>query len=537
MVRVGLLAQGVLFLSGVFAQRTVVDLGYTRYKGQPLPNGIVQWLGMRYAAPPVGPLRFSAPQDPEEVGGVQDAFQHGPLCIPTVTEEEVFPEGTSEDCLFINVQAPRNISRPLPVYFWIEGGGFNENSQADYDASGLIHASHMGIVVVTFNYRVGPYGFLAGKEVEKGGSVNNGLKDQIKALQWVQKHIRKFGGDPNHVVLGGVSAGAASITLLLSAHGGRDDGLFHAAAAESQSFAGMLTVKESQFAYNNLVIRTGCASEEDTLACLRNLDVGTLQSVNINTPLPKAQEAPLYMYGPVVDGTLVPDYTYRLFHKGKFIKVPVIFGDVTDEGTVFAPKKIATVGEADTFLQSQFPEIQLRHLARINAMYLHENETRQFPEAGPYWIPASNAYGEMRYTCPGMDMSSVYARAGVKSWNYHYAVQDPDSDAAGEGTAHTHEVNAIFGPQYVTDDNPPASYFTTNAPIIPVMQGYWTSFIRTFDPNLYRRPGTPEWKQWGRNDDHRRLFIRTGETAMEVAPSDQVRRCDYLISIGVDLAQ
>lgn len=77
------------------------------------------------------------------------------------------------------------------MYFWIEGGGFNENSQADYDASGLIHASHMGIVVVTFNYRVGPYGFLSGEEIEKRGSSNNGLKDQIKALQWVQKHIRK----------------------------------------------------------------------------------------------------------------------------------------------------------------------------------------------------------------------------------------------------------------------------------------------------------------------------------------------------------
>lgn len=298
----------------------------------------------------------------------------------------------------------------------------------------------------------------------------------------------------------------------------------------------MLTVNESQFAYNNLVIRTGCASEEDTLTCLRNLDAATLQSVNINTPLPKAQEAPLYMYGPVVDGSLVPDYTYRLFHKGKFIKVPVIFGDVTDEGTLFAPKDISTIGEADTFLQSQFPEIQLRHLARINAMYLQENETRQFPGAEPYWIPASNAYGELRYTCPGMNMSSVYAQAGVKSWNYHFAVQDPVSDAAGEGTAHTHEVNAIWGPQYVTDDTP-ASYFSTNAPIIPVMQGYWTSFIKTFDPNLYRRSGTPEWKQWGKDKEYRRLFIRTGETAMEMVPLAQQRRCDYLISIGIDLAQ
>lgn len=96
----------------------------------------------------------------------------------------------SEDCLFIDVYAPRNASN-LPVFFWIQGGGFNSNSNANYNGTGLIEASGAEIIVVTFNYRVGPYGFLAGEEVQNGGSLNNGLKDQIKALQWVQKHISK----------------------------------------------------------------------------------------------------------------------------------------------------------------------------------------------------------------------------------------------------------------------------------------------------------------------------------------------------------
>lgn len=164
----------------------------------------------------------------------------------------------------------------------------------------------------------------------------------LSISQPVVNSSSNFGGNPNHVVLGGASAGAASITLLLSAHGGRNDGLFHAAAAESQSFATMLTLNESQFAYNNLVIRTGCASENDTLACLRNLDTASLQRQNFNTPFPGAQLAPLYMYGPTIDGDLVPDYTYRLFHQGKFIRVPVIFGDDTNEGTVFVPKDVST---------------------------------------------------------------------------------------------------------------------------------------------------------------------------------------------------
>ncbi|KAL4888096.1 Alpha/Beta hydrolase protein [Aspergillus ambiguus] len=481
----------------------VVDLGYARYRGQRLSNGINQWLGIRYAAPPIGPLRFAAPQDPTLMEGVQPASR---------------------------------TRRLLPVYVFIQGGGYNENSNANHNATGLIQASHMGIVVVTFNYRVGPYGFLAGEEILKGGSINSGLKDHIKVLQWVQKHISKFGGDPKHVVIGGDSAGGASVTLLLSAYGGRNDHLFHSAAAESQSFAGMLTLDESQFMYKNLVIRTGCAGAADTLACLRRLDTARLQRENINTPLPRAQQAPLYMYGPVVDNDLVQDYTYRLFHQGKFIKVPVIFGDATDEGTIFVPKNTSDLGEADTFIQDQFPEIELHHLAKINNWYLREDQLRSYPNAGPYWKPTSNAYGEMRYICPGIDMSSIYAKAGIKSWNFHYAVTDPALEASGEGTTHTVELFAIWGPQYIPT-KAPASYYTSNAPIIPVMQGYWTSFIKSLDPNLYRHPGSPEWREWGSDGEDRRIFIRTGETRMESVPEAQKERCKYLISIGTDLGQ
>ncbi|PYH99528.1 alpha/beta-hydrolase [Aspergillus ellipticus CBS 707.79] len=519
------------------AQNLTVDLGYTRYKGRDLSDGIVQWLGIRYAASPVGNLRFSAPQDPQVVDGVQEALQHGPLCIPT--GKYPTPAGTSEDCLFLDVYAPSTASNGtgLPVFVWIQGGGFNSNSNANYNGTGLIQASDTGIVVVTFNYRVGPYGFLSGPEIVKGGSVNNGLKDQIKVLKWVQTHISKFGGDPNHVVIGGDSAGAASVTLLLSAYGGKDESLFHAAAAESQSFAPMLTVNQSQFAYNNLVIRTGCASAKDTLACLRNLDIASLQRENINTPLPKAQQSPLYMYGPVIDDDLVLDYTYRLFHQEKFIKVPVIFGDDTNEGTIFVPKNTSSISEADTFIQSQFPEITLDQLANINNWYLTENQTCQFPHAEPYWRPTSNAYGEIRYICPGIDMSTVYSQAGVNSWNYHYDVQDPDSEASGKGVSHTVEANAIWGPQYVSG-TPPSSYYTSNAPIVPVMQGYWTSFIKTFDPNPYRSRDSPEWKTWGTGDEsYRRILIRTNETAMETVPMAQRERCKYLTSIGTDLEQ
>jgi carboxylesterase type B len=243
-------------LSSALAVDTVVRLDYASYQGTSA-DGVTRWLGMRYAAPPTDALRFAAPQDPQIVSGVQSAqkvglvlqrdlfalpltiWQHGELCLGTGDNPR--NPNTSEDCLFIDVYAPSvatNTSK-LPVYFFIQGGGFNFNSNANYDGSGLIAASQNQIVVVTFNYRVGPYGFLASQEVQASpsASLNNGLKDQRKALEWVQKYISRFGGDPKHVVLGGDSAGAASITYHLTAYGGRNDGLFVVSNFTSTSFA------------------------------------------------------------------------------------------------------------------------------------------------------------------------------------------------------------------------------------------------------------------------------------------------------------
>lgn len=184
------------------------------------------------------------------------------------------------------------------------------------------------MIVVNFNYRVGPYGFLASNEVLAGarGGVNNGLKDQRKALEWVQKHISLFGGDPKKVTIGGVSAGAASVTLQLTAYGGKDFGLFQATAAESQSFGTVLTVEESQYQYDNLVIRSGCVQSINSFECLRVLNASAIQEVNFNMPFPGARGSPLYMYGPVVDGDLIREPTYSAFEKGRFIKVPAIYG-------------------------------------------------------------------------------------------------------------------------------------------------------------------------------------------------------------------
>lgn len=142
----------------------------------------------------------------------------------------------------------------------------------------------------------------------------------------------QFGGDPKHVTIGGGSAGAASVALQLAAYGGRDDGLFQATAAESSSFGPQLTITQSQYQYDALVVSTNCNATEDTLACLRNKTTEQLDAVNsgnINYPFGNTTGPPLFMYTNVIDGNFTADYTYNMFAQGKYVKVPAIWGAVS----------------------------------------------------------------------------------------------------------------------------------------------------------------------------------------------------------------
>ncbi|KAH7002219.1 Alpha/Beta hydrolase protein [Ilyonectria destructans] len=522
-------------LRSVNAVKPLVDLGYSKYEGKELSNGVTQWLGVRYAAPPLGDLRFSLPQDPTRNDTIQDASNWGFICIATGSASSNIGTTQSEDCLFVNIFAPSDASKKskLPVFVFIQGGGFNSNSNAYADGSGLINAGDMDMVVVTMNYRVGPYGFL-----EDGDQVtpNIGLHDQRKALKWVQKYISNFGGDPDHVTIGGASAGAASVAHHLSAYGGKDEGLFHAAAAESVSFANMLAVKDSVYWYDNLAIRLGCVGK-NALACLRSKSALEIQKANYNIPYPGAPAAPIYMWTPVVDGDLVPDLTYKLFEEGKFIEVPAIMGDDTNGGTVFTPKNTSTLAESDAFLKTQFSSLTLEQLDTINNLYPNKNDT--CPNSGCYWRQVSDAYGQLRYMCPGIYISNAFTKYGVlDSWNYLYDVEDPDQMAQGLGVPHTVEVNAIFGPKYAGGD-PPASYVEggVNADVTPVVQGYWSSFIRSYNPNTYRDSASVKWQTWTEKRKQRIVFKTGGATKVEKISRDLQKKCDYFATIGPSIRQ
>lgn len=516
------------------------------------------------------------------------------------------PAGQSEDCLYLSVYAPAKASPTsnLPVFFFIQGGGFNANANPNLDGTGLVKASGDGIIVVTLNYRVGAYGFLASSASgSTGPSPNNGLKDQRKALQWVQTYISRFGGNPGHVVLGGNSAGAASISLHMVAYDGRNEQLFHGAAAESVSFAPVLTNVQSQFQYDNLAKAVGCKDQDpaQSLKCLQSKSTAELQAHNRNIPHKGQSQAPLFSFGPTIDDDFLTDVVYNLYAQGKFINVPTIVGDDTNGGTIFVPTSTSSQMDSNAFLSAQFPDLTKSQLETIAKLY-------PVPKEG-WWRQTSNVYGEMRYMCPSLYINSAVANASatltrrsqsprssegslwhmlerrkkrigiltkgsksrpkatnagkgngnsysgsgssspstttttrVRSWAYRYNVEDSEQMSKGLGVPHTVELNAIFGPSHLPrGTSTPASYQSggTNANVVPVIQAYWTSFIRSLDPNTHRAPGSARWGSYYSVSGvpQRLVFQNDGITQMEDVDSGLRSRCAYLQSIGPSIKQ
>ncbi|KAF2130724.1 triacylglycerol lipase-like protein [Dothidotthia symphoricarpi CBS 119687] len=509
----------VICLQYVTAVDTTVDLGYAKYLGKDIGNGILRWAGMRYArrVSRVDGLRFTAPQDPISEGRVMNATEFGALCIGSTSDvSSEFGGKWSEDCLFINVFAPAKATNEslLPVYFFIQGGGFNVNGNANYDGADLIDAADDNMVIVNFNYRVGPYGFLASKEIAANEtlSLNNGLRDQRHAMKWVQKYIKEFGGNPDHVTLGGASAGGGSVVLQLTAYGGRNDSLFHAAATESAAFPPLRNVTNSQWQYDALLKQSGCAD----LACLTSLDAVSFQSavLSLKLPFPGGTNPPIYFWNPTLDYDFIRNYTYDELAAGNFVKVPTIFGDSTNEGINFTPQTITSLTYAKEFVVDQFPSIEWTRIRNVWA-------TADVSFKDMYWRQfASDIFGHVRYICPNIKISSEYVlHSTAPTWLYRW-----DVGAA----SHVGELMPIWH-----NASSAAGVF---------VQAYWASFIRSYDPNTYtaeflaakgQEIDNPDWQTAGTGI--RMRFDDLNQVTMETVSQDELDKCDIVTQMGVQL--
>lgn len=301
------------------------------------------FLGVPFAAPPVGDLRWRAPQSVTPWEGVRAAESFGPMCPQPDMGRRRFDGPASEDCLYLNVFAPAGEAPEdgWPVLFWIHGGAFAVGSASSeiYDGSRL---ASKDVVVVTANYRLGVLGFLAHPQLtaEGGGTSGNyGLLDQIAALEWVRDNVAAFGGDPGRVTIFGESAGAVSVNHLMVMPAA--EGLFHRAILESGhalmtrralDVDGAEISGETQG--RQLAERLGLAAAEDPLAALRSLPVDALVAQTGVVVGGGDAEANARKFWPLVDGVLVPDQPERLLRTGAVHPVDVIIGTNANEGSV-----------------------------------------------------------------------------------------------------------------------------------------------------------------------------------------------------------
>ncbi|KAG9308835.1 carotenoid ester lipase precursor [Chiua virens] len=283
----------------------------------------------------------------------------------------------AEDCLTLNVVTP-NTATPvsnLPVLVWIYGGGFEVGGTSIYNASLIMEkAISLGVpfIYVSINYRLSAFGFLASQEVKDAGVGNLGLRDQRLALEWVQKYITAFGGDPTKVTIWGESAGATSVAIHMVANGGHPNGLFHAAIMQSGSTFPLGDITQGQPYYDALVADTGCSGATDTLKCLRQVPYGTLLDAVNQSPGIFAYQSIALAWMPRVDGVFLTTDPRYLVQQGAVADIPFISGNCEDEGTMFAfsTLNITTDAQFEEYIHTYFlPNASPAELTQLMSHY------------------------------------------------------------------------------------------------------------------------------------------------------------------------
>ncbi|KAK0237817.1 Alpha/Beta hydrolase protein [Armillaria nabsnona] len=362
------------------------NLSYGTFQGYYSGNLSV-FLGVPFASPPLGSLRFAPPQAPAEVDGIQNATSFGAACpqqlstIPDVLPFEISrgsPSNVSEDCLTVNVWAPVNASKPLPVVMWIYGGGFETGYTEAYDASDLVERSlilNEPVVFVSANYRVNAFGFLGGQEVQDAGLSNVGLRDQRFAMQWIQSYISIFGGDPTRVTLWGESAGAISVGLHLLYNGGTTEGLFRGVFMESGAPWTTRNMSYGQPSFDHIAHETGCNTSNSVINCLRDVPYDTLMAAINTLPSVFNYSSLNLAFQPYNDGLLLDRNAQKAVQQGRFAHVPFVTGSCADEGTFFSlgSTNITTDSEFLGYVNTvYFPELSSERMNNLSSAYSND---------------------------------------------------------------------------------------------------------------------------------------------------------------------
>ena len=437
------------------------------------------FLGIPYAAPPVGQLRFQPPVTPASWTGVRDATKFGSRCEQwPIWKDYIFQDaGPSEDCLYLNVYTPATIKvgSRLPVMFWIHGGGYTAGSGSEprYTNPALVHH---GVIVVTINYRLGVFGFLAssGLAKESGGKAGNyGLMDMVAALHWVQNNIAQFGGDPKNVTIFGESAGSFAVSTLMAVPAAQ--GLFTKVIGESGApFGSVLPV--------TLLVKQA-SQDQAWVESLGLHNLAELRAMPVDKLLAAAEKKGVLSFAPVVDGRLLTEPVPQLYAKGKQAHVPLLAGWNRDERTNtvskgITPEKWRAFAEqhygvkADKFLK-HFPGNTTEEAVRSADAYT----TAGFIAYGSWaWIEAQTKTGH----------------APVYRYRFDLPATPSEMHPEGKYAFHSDDLEYVFG---TLDTRHGAQWRSEDHRLSQQIILYWTNFARTGSPN---GAGLPQWPRYDR---------------------------------------
>jgi para-nitrobenzyl esterase len=417
-------------------------------------EGAREFLGIPYAAPPTGANRWRPPRPARPWRGIRPATKPGHVCAQIgsiATGEPV--TSTFENCLFANVYTPRAVQgqRPLPVMVWIHGGGFTGGAGSIYD--GALLAARHDAIVVTINYRLSAFGFLALPSLDAGSprdsSGNYGLMDQQAALRWVRGNARSFGGDPGNVTIFGESAGGASVCTLMASPA--SSGLFTRAIAESGCLFPARSRQAAERQGTALADKLGCTNVATAAACLRRKPASAiLQAESASNGITAGLS-----WGPVVGGATLPREPVQAFATGHYLHVPLLQGSNLDEGRFFVGIEFDLL-RGHPLTAAQYPKVVTAQFgtAKAPAVLAH------YPLSG--FASPDLAYAKIltdsEFSCPALAADDLARGSGV--YAYEFSDPDPPNDFGIKfsfplGAAHSTELQYVFGKIPFLDTTPP----------------------------------------------------------------------------------
>ncbi|KAI1135060.1 putative carboxylesterase [Hypoxylon sp. FL0543] len=440
--------QAVAVLAG-----PTVDLGYATYEGYYNETYDLNiWKSVRYAAPPVGKLRWQAPQPPvRDDERVTPAVGQPPVCPQTgafgVPEAYGFNSGPGdEDCLYLNVYAAPGATN-LPVLVWIHGGGYSDFG-ATYDPSAWMNTNGNGFIAVEIQYRLGAFGYLASADVKANGQLNAGLLDQRFALEWVQQHVSKFGGDPTRVTVGGESSGAGGIIYHIMAYGGTNSSLFNNIIASSPYLPPVYRYNDTvpTARYDKFAELAGCGPGSSklrdftsTFDCLVSADSALLQNAS-GTVSATLGYFGSFAFLPVIDGDYIQERPSKQLFLGNVTGKRILVGNNANDGVPLTNPEVNTRQKYDDFVSKTFPLLTREDVTLLNKVYQIDTlptddgipyDTLGF--TGPTALYKSgiatgiqqavfNMAAEDTFACPAQWLAEKFSTGSRQAWKYQYSV-------------------------------------------------------------------------------------------------------------------